>query len=89
MPRSCAGGFSCRGSRPTAPAERAGLRADDIVLAVGGEEVGTLADFYRRVWSRGAAGVEVPLRVLRGSQVRELTVRSIDRGQYFKGSSTY
>jgi S1-C subfamily serine protease len=74
---------------PDGPAERAGLRTDDIVLAVGGEEVGTLADFYRRVWSRGAAGVDVPLRVLRGSQVRELTVRSIDRVQYFKGSSTY
>jgi S1-C subfamily serine protease len=74
---------------PGGPAERAGLRTDDIVLAVGGEEVSTLAEFYRRVWSRGAAGVEVPLRVLRGSQVRELTVRSIDRVQYFKGSSTY
>jgi S1-C subfamily serine protease len=74
---------------PDGPAERAGLRTDDIVLAVGGEEVSTLADFYRSVWSRGAAGVDVPLRVLRGSQVRELTVRSIDRVQYFKGSSTY
>jgi serine protease Do len=47
------------------PAERAGLRADDIVLAVA-EEVRTLADFYTKLWSRGAAGVEVPLKVLRG-----------------------
>jgi S1-C subfamily serine protease len=74
---------------PDGPAERAGLRTNDIVLAVAGEEVSTLAEFYRSVWSRGAAGVEVPLRVLRGSQVREVTVRSIDRVQYFKGSSTY
>jgi S1-C subfamily serine protease len=74
---------------PEGPAERAGLRPDDIVLAVAGEEVSTLADFYRKVWSRGAAGVEVPLRILRGAQVRELSVRSIDRVQYFKGSTTY
>jgi S1-C subfamily serine protease len=71
------------------PAERAGLQANDIVLAVGGEEVTTLAEFYRKVWSRGAAGVEVPLKILRGAQVRELTVRSIDRARYFEGSKTH
>jgi len=74
---------------PGGPAERAGLRADDIVLAVAGDEVHSLADFYSRIWSRGAAGVEVPLRVLRGAQVRSVTVRSIDRAQYFKGSTAY
>ncbi len=74
---------------PDGPAERAGLRPDDIVLAVAGQEVGTLADFYRRVWSRGPAGVEVPLQVLRGAQVRNVTVRSADRTQYFKGSTAY
>jgi serine protease Do len=74
---------------PDGPAERAGLRADDIVLAVAGEEVRTLAEFYTKVWSRGAAGVEVPLKVLRGAQVRDLSVRSIDRMQYFKGSTAY
>ena len=74
---------------PGGPAERAGLRADDIVLAVAGDEVHTLAEFYSRIWSRGAAGVEVPLRVLRGAQVRSVTVRSIDRAQYFKGSTAY
>ena len=59
------------------------------MLAVGGEEVKSLAQFYRKVWSRGAAGVEVPLKVLRGAQIREVTVRSIDRVQYFRGSATY
>jgi S1-C subfamily serine protease len=74
---------------PDGPAERAGLRPDDIVLAVAGQEVATLADFYRRVWSRGPAGVEVPLQVLRGAQVRNVTVLSADRMQYFKGSTAY
>ena len=74
---------------PEGPGERAGLRVDDIVLAVAGQEVASLADFYTKVWSRGAAGVDVPLRVLRGAQVRNVTVRSIDRTQYFKGSTVH
>ena len=74
---------------PEGPAERAGLKAGDIILAVGGEEVKSLAEFYRRVWSRGAAGVEVSLKVLQGAQVRDLRVRSIDRAAYFRPSKTY
>ena len=74
---------------PEGPAERAGLQKDDIVLAVAGEEVTTLADFYRRVWARGAAGVEVPIRVLRGMQFKELSVRSIDRVEYFRPSKLH
>jgi serine protease Do len=74
---------------PDGPAERAGLKSGDIVLAVGNEEVTTLADFYRRIWGRGAAGAEVPLKVLQGSRVRDVTVRSIDRMDYFRPSKTY
>jgi serine protease Do len=69
---------------PEGPAERAGLRKDDIVIAVGGEAVSSLAEFYRKVWARGAAGVDVPLKILRGSQIADLTVKSIDRLQYFR-----
>jgi S1-C subfamily serine protease len=74
---------------PEGPAERAGLRSGDLVIGVGGEEVASLADFYRKVWGRGEAGVEVPLRVLQGMQVKEVTVRSIDRLQYFRQRSSY
>jgi serine protease Do len=74
---------------PDGPAERAGLKSGDIVLAVGADEVTTLADFYQRIWGRGAAGAEVPLKVLQGSRVRDLTVRSIDRIEYFRPSKTY
>ena len=74
---------------PESPAERAGLKSGDIVLAVGGEDVTTLADFYRRIWGHGAAGAEVPLKVLQGSRVRDVTVRSIDRVEYFRASKTY
>ncbi len=74
---------------PEGPAERAGLRSGDIVVAVGGEQVTTLAEFYRKLWSRGAAGVPVPLKVLQGAQLREVSVRSIDRADYWRPSKTY
>jgi len=71
------------------PAERAGLATGDIVVGVGGEEVASLADFYRKVWARGAAGVEVPLRVLQGLEVKDLSLRSIDRLEYFRRKPSY
>lgn len=74
---------------PEGPAERAGLRSGDIVVGVAGEEVSSLAELYAKIWKRGAAGVEVPLKVLQGTQLRELTVRSIDRLEYFRQKPTY
>jgi hypothetical protein len=40
------------------------------------------------VWGLGAAGVDVPLRILQGTEVRELKLRSIDRFQYFREKPT-
>jgi len=74
---------------PEGPAERAGLKSGDIVIGVGEDEVTSLADFYRKVWARGAAGVEVPLRVLQGMQMKDVTVRSIDRIEYFRQKPSY
>jgi S1-C subfamily serine protease len=71
------------------PAERAGVRSGDIVLAVGGEPVASLAEFYRKVWARGAAGVEVPLRVLQGQEVKAFGVRSMDRAQHLRRAQGY
>lgn len=74
---------------PEGPADKAGLKSGDIVLAVGDEPVSTLAEFYRKLWARGAAGVEVPLRVLQGTEVKDVAVRSIDRVDYFRPAKTY
>lgn len=74
---------------PDGPAARAGLKSGDIVLAVGNDEVTTLAEFYRKLWGRGPAGTEVPLKVLQGARVADVRVRSIDRMEYFRPSRTY
>ena len=63
------------------PAEKAGLRPGDMILAVAGKEVTGLSDFYRKVWAMGTAGVEVPLSTLQGIKIREIKVHSIDRHQ--------
>ncbi|MFP6868120.1 MAG: S1C family serine protease [Nitrospinota bacterium] len=69
---------------PGGPAERAGVRPGDIILAVNQEEVKTLAGFYRKVWALGGAGVEVPIRVLQGSRIENITIRSSERFRYLK-----
>ena len=74
---------------PEGPADRAGVQTGDIIVGVGGDAVHSQAEFYRRVWGRGAAGSEIPLRILRGDAVREVKVRSIDRVKYFRQKTSY
>src|SRR5579885_135627 len=66
------------------PARRAELRTGDVVLAVGNHEVRELADFYRRVWSLGTAGVNVPLTIHREGDTFDVTIKSGERSQFLK-----
>jgi S1-C subfamily serine protease len=72
------------GASKNGPADRADLSQGDIVLAVGGEEVTTLAEFYHALWSLGDAGVDVPLTLARDGDVFPVTVRSRDRKAFLK-----
>ena len=74
---------------PEGPADRAGVRKGDIILAVGGDAVHSQAEFYRRLWGRGSAGSEIPLRILQDNDVKDVKVRSIDRLEYFRPKPTY
>ncbi len=74
---------------PDGPADRAGVKPGDIILGVAGEGVRTQSEFYKKVWARGGAGAEIPLKVLQGVDVRDVPVRSIDRVEYFKARTTY
>jgi len=66
------------------PGEKAGLKKDDLIVTVNGEPVSGLADFYRKVWALGNAGVEVVMTVLRGTRIHEIKVRSSDRNQFLQ-----
>ena len=71
------------------PAKRANLRSGDIVLAVAGAKIGDLAGFFRKVWSLGKAGVEVPLTIYRDGRTFEARVTSGDRNRFLKGPSLH
>ncbi|HEY7298695.1 MAG TPA: S1C family serine protease [Xanthobacteraceae bacterium] len=72
-------GISNRG-----PARKADLRTGDIVLAVGGAEVNDLAGLFRRIWSLGTAGVEVPMTINRDGRTMQVKVASADRRRFLK-----
>lgn len=69
---------------PGGPAQRAGVRAGDVVDGVAGERPRGVADMYRKIWALGGAGVEVPLRIQRQGVGRDITVPSGDRYRYLK-----
>ena len=66
------------------PAERAGVRPGDLVIAVAGERVAGLADLFRKVWRLGSAGTEIPLTFTRDAEVMQLKLRSADRNDFLR-----
>ena len=66
------------------PADRAGLRAGDHVLAVDNEEVSDLAGLWRRVWACGPAGSRVTLMVQRDERKLPISIASTDRRTLLK-----
>ena len=70
------------------PADKAGIAPGDIILALGGNDVKKLDEFYKRLWSLGAPGIDVPLKVLHGTEIREIKVRSMDRLDHVRKKPT-
>jgi S1-C subfamily serine protease len=66
------------------PAQLADIREGDLISHLADREVGTLSEFYRRLWALGSAGVGVPLMLVRGGSRLNLTVRSVDRNDLLK-----
>ena len=66
------------------PADQAGIRPGDIILEVEKSAVTGLADYYRKMWTRGSAGVDIRLSALQGTRIREIIVRSADRDRFLQ-----
>lgn len=67
------------------PAARAELKAGDVILAVKGEKITSQGEFYRKLWSLGAAGVDVPLTVHHEGVTFDVVLASTDRAKLLKG----
>jgi S1-C subfamily serine protease len=74
---------------PQGPADKSGVRHGDVIVGVGGEKTGSLPEFYRKLWSMGAAGVTVPVEVMQDGDARQLEIPSMDRLDYFRLKSTF
>jgi len=71
------------------PAERSGIAEGDIILGLDGQALKDSADFYRRLWDSGAAGVEVQLDVLKGNAIATIPIRTMERAQYLRPPPMY
>jgi S1-C subfamily serine protease len=66
------------------PAARAGVRRGDVISDVRDDKIESLADFYRKVWSSGPAGSELPMRIVRDGRDTWLRVKSADRNSFLR-----
>ena len=72
------------GVYPGCPAHQAGIKPGDIVLSVDDEPVYTLSGVFRKIWSLGNAGVEVPLLVTSAGNLRQCRLQSCDRSIFYR-----
>jgi serine protease Do len=70
------------GLLPGGPGERAGLKAGDVILAVGGQDVADRGSLYRLLWTH-RPGEQVDLKIFRGREVQRVTVASGDVEEFF------
>ena len=66
------------------PSRAAGIHIGDRIVGVNGAAVYNLADFYRKVWALGEAGVTVPIDVEQGGAQRRIGVHSADRYGWYR-----
>ena len=61
------------------PADTAGLKPGDVVLAVDDIKITSLEAFYKGVWARNEPTDEIRLTVLQGAEVKSIVLRGADR----------
>ncbi len=70
------------GILPGTPAERAGLKAGDLILAVDGTAVSDRGALYERIWQR-SPGEEITLKIYSDERVRDVQIPSGDADRFF------
>ena len=65
------------------PAFQAGIKPQDVIMAINGSQVSNLKSFYEKVWKYGEAGVTIELGVLRRGEIMNFKLKTVDRLDYF------
>jgi len=78
------GGLVVGGLADNGPAEKAGIRPGDRVVALGDEEISDLGALWRRLWSSGQPGTPVRLRLQRDDSEVVVRVQSADRASFLR-----
>jgi S1-C subfamily serine protease len=82
-PQPFAGHLVITGVVPGGPAERAGLREGDIIVAVDQKEVSSRPELYREIWKR-RPGERISLRILRDDGSLTVEVVGGDRSEFYR-----
>ena len=69
------------------PADVAGVRKGDLVVAVADQRVSTLAELFRSIWKLGPSGTEIPIALTRNGATMSVNIRSADRNDFLKKPS--
>jgi S1-C subfamily serine protease len=72
------------GLAPGSPAEQAGVKTGDLIIEVRSKRVAKLADMLRNIWDLGAAGVTVPLTLMRDGALKHVEIKSANRSDFLK-----
>ena len=82
------GGLSVLRVSPNSPAAQSGIMVGDTLLALQGQALDNLPDFYRRLRAVGLAGSTLTLSIRREGQVRQIELVTADRNQSLKRPSS-
>ena len=81
------GGLGVMRVSPDSPAAQSGILVGDTLLALQGQTLVSLADFYRRLSALGPAGSPLTLSIRRQGQVRQIELVTGDRNRSFRRPS--
>ena len=71
------------------PAEKSGLKKNDVIKSVNGKHVSSVEELYKTIWSSGSFGVEINFQVIRNEKNINFKVKTVDRMEYFIKNQSY
>jgi len=71
------------------PAEKSGIKKNDIIKNVNGKPISSVEELYKTIWSSGSFGIEINIEVIRNEKNINFKVKTVDRMDYFIKNQSY